>query len=96
METLLTTTLDLSRSSDASRSGEEGSASDVADFTSTSGGSSSYSPDSQKIVWKQSKAVRRSKMLVFLGIILAAVAGGITTGFLVRREEKDGFDAQVS
>jgi hypothetical protein len=44
---------------------------------------------------KQSEAVRRSKTLVFLGVLFAAIAGGLTTGILVRRGEVNEFDGQV-
>jgi hypothetical protein len=39
--------------------------------------------ESEQLVWKETVAVRRSKILVFLGIILAGVVGGITTSIIV-------------
>jgi hypothetical protein len=52
--------------------------------------------ETQQLVWKETVAVRRSKILVFLGIILAGVVGGITTSIVVKNDERNDFDAQVS
>jgi hypothetical protein len=50
----------------------------------------------EQLVWKETVAVTRSKILIFLAIILAGIAGGTTTGIIFKNEEKSDFDTQVS
>jgi hypothetical protein len=69
---------------------------DLERSSSTSMGSKIEHKETQQLVWKETMAVRSSKILVFLGIILAGVVGGITTSVLVKNEERNDFDAQVS
>jgi ABC-type uncharacterized transport system fused permease/ATPase subunit len=52
--------------------------------------------ETEQLVRKETVAVRRSKILVFLGIILAGVVGGVTTSIIVKNDEKSDFDFQVS
>jgi len=69
---------------------------DDIDGTSNTGESAKASqPVRRKPEWKQSQEVHRSKTFVFLGILLALVAGGVTTGIIVKREEENEFDLQV-
>ena len=72
---------------------KDDSSDDSCDGTATTGASGQ--PVRRKMEWKQSEAVRRSKTLVFLGVLFAAIAGGLTTGILVRRGEVNEFDGQV-
>ena len=66
------------------------------DGTSTSGGSTNAGQTGpRKLEWKQSKAVQRSKILFFVGVLIAAVVCGTTTGILVRREEANELETQV-
>jgi len=68
---------------------------DDYDGSSTSGSTNTGQSVPRKLEWKQSKAVQHSKILVFVGILFAAVVGVVTAGILVRRQEIDEFDMQV-
>jgi hypothetical protein len=52
--------------------------------------------ETEQLVWKETVAVRRSKILVFLAIFVAGVVGGVTTSIIVKKEEKSDFNVQVS
>jgi hypothetical protein len=69
---------------------------DLERSSSTTVGSKNEHKETDPLVWKETVAVRRSKILVFLGIILAGVVGGITTSIVVKNDERNDFDAQVS
>jgi hypothetical protein len=56
----------------------------------------SNNKETEQLVGKESAAVTRSKFLIFLAIVISGVAGGITTGIIVKNEEKRDFDVQVS
>ena len=45
---------------------------------------------------KETRAVGRSKVLVYVALLIAAAAVGISTFFLLRKSEKDLFESEVS
>jgi hypothetical protein len=73
---------------DSSSVGSQASAGSF--FTSHSGESGETEPiDEDNKILEEGLIVRKSKVIIFFSIVLVAIAGAVTTTFLVRREEND-------
>jgi hypothetical protein len=69
--------------------------SSTTDTNHTGTGRSQTSHSSFSLARAETQAVRRSKRIVLLVILLAAIAIGTATYLFMRNEENDQFEAQV-
>jgi hypothetical protein len=76
---------------------EEAMVNDEHSLTETSGKDSSTSGTSSEssIAHDETSAVNRSKVLVYLVLLITAAAVGTATYFFVAKEEQDDFESEV-
>jgi hypothetical protein len=81
----------------AEESSDEEAMSDEHSATETSAREASTSSSATPIIGQQeTKAVNRSKSLVYLVLLVSAAAAGTATYFFLSIEEQDDFESEVS